>query len=97
MAIPDYETLMLPLLTVLQDGQEHTVRETREQIAQQFSLSDEELRRTVPSGKKLLFADRLSWATTYLKQAGLVASPKRGVYRITRRGIEVLATRPSRQ
>jgi restriction system protein len=96
MAIPDYQTLMLPLLTVLGDGQEHTVREAREWIAQQFSLSEEELRTTVPSGKKLLFADRLSWATTYLKQAGLVASPKRGVYRITPRGVQMLAATPSR-
>lgn len=96
MPIPDYQTLMLPLLTVLRDGREHGVRDARDLIARQFALSDEELRQTVPSGKKLLFADRLSWATSYMKQAGLIASPRRGVYQITARGSEVFATKPAR-
>jgi restriction system protein len=96
MPVPDYQTLMLPMLTLLSDGAEHTVREARERIAEQYQLTEEDLRQTVPSGKKLLFADRLSWATTYLKQSGLVESTKRGVYRITRRGADVLATRPAR-
>jgi restriction system protein len=78
MAIPDYQSLMLPLLTVLSDGQEHTVRDARERIARALPLSEEDLRQTVPSGKKLLLADRLSWATTYMKQAGLLDSPRRG-------------------
>ena len=87
MPIPDYQTLMLPLLRTLADGRERSVREARERIATEFGLSEEELRQTVPSGKKLLFADRLSWATTYMKQVGLLASPHRGVYRITPRGL----------
>ncbi|MGI8402887.1 MAG: restriction endonuclease [Gemmatimonadaceae bacterium] len=95
MTIPDYQTLMLPLLSLLRDGQDCTVRAARERIAQQFTLSEDELRQTVPSGKKLLFADRLSWATAYMKQAGLLESARRGVYRITRRGAEVLATEPT--
>ena len=96
MAIPDYQTLMLPLLHLLADAKEHTVRDARDQIARTFKLGEEDLRLTVPSGKKLLFADRLSWATTYMKQAGLLASPKRGVYRITQRGVEVLKSKPLR-
>ncbi len=96
MPIPDYQTLMLPLLMVLADQGEHSAREARERIAQEFSLTEDELRVTVPSGKKLLFADRLSWATTYLKQAGLITSPRRGVYRITNRGLAVLAQNPTR-
>lgn len=87
---------MLPLLTAMKDGGELSVRDARERIAQQFSLTEDELRLTVPSGKKLLFADRLSWATTYMKQAGLVRSPRRGVYEITPRGAQVLAAKPSR-
>ena len=96
MAIPDYQTLMLPLLRVLADGRDVAVAQAREKIAVEFHLTEAELRQTVPSGKKLLFADRLSWATTYMKQGGLVESPKRGVYRITPRGREVLAKQPSR-
>jgi restriction system protein len=96
MPIPDYQSLMLPLLIALSDGEDHTVREARERVAQQLKLSEEQLRETIPSGKKLLFADRLSWATTYLKQAAVIASPKRGVYRITARGTELLVAKPKR-
>lgn len=96
MAIPDYQTLMLPLLRLLSDGQEHTARDVREQIGRELALGEDELRMKVPSGKKLLFADRLSWATTYMKQAGLLSSPRRGVYRITGRGTQVLETQPRR-
>jgi restriction system protein len=90
MRIPDFQTLMLPLLRFLADGTDRSVREAREHIASEFELTEAQLRETVPSGKKGLFADRLSWATTFLKQAGLLESPKRGLYRITTRGREVL-------
>lgn len=87
---------MLPLLRLLADGRDIAVAEARERIAAQFNLTEQERRELVPSGKKLLYADRLSWATSYMKQARLLESPKRGVYRITGRGREVLATRPTR-
>jgi restriction endonuclease Mrr len=61
MAIPDYQTLMRPLLNRLSDGREHSTRELRDQLAGEFDLTQDELRTLVPSGKKLLFADRLSW------------------------------------
>lgn len=96
MPIPDYQSLMLPLLRLHGDGAEHTVRDARARIAVELDLTESQLREMVPSGKKPVFADRLSWATTYLKQAGLLESPRRGSYRITKRGREVLDRKPPR-
>lgn len=96
MPIPDYQTLMLPLLKLAADGKEHKKREAEERLAQQFSLTDEERTTLLPSGKQLLFDNRLGWARTYLKQAGLLESVRRGVIRITDRGQTVLARNPPR-
>src|SRR5215210_9352632 len=96
MTIPDYQTLMRPVLEALADGHEWPVRELRQRVAERLRLSEEEQREMVPSGKKPLFADRLSWAATYLFQAGLLERPRRAVYRITARGTDVLRRHPSR-
>jgi restriction system protein len=86
MAIPDYQTLMRPVLEVLSDGLERPIAELRNVIAQRFHLSDADLRERVPSGQKPLFNDRLSWAVSYLTQAGGLNRVRRGVYRISDRG-----------
>lgn len=96
MPIPDYQTLTLPLLKLAADGKEHKKREAEERIARQFSLTDEERATLLPSGKQPLFDNRLGWARTYLKQAGLLESVRRGVIRITDRGQIVLARNPPR-
>jgi len=93
MAIPDYQTLMLPLLTLASGGDEHKFRETVEALASQYQLSEAERVEMLPSGSPI-FDNRVGWARTYLKQAGLIESPKRGVFRITARGTEVLAQNP---
>src|SRR5690606_14275093 len=94
--IPDYQTLMQPVLLALGDGRERTVREIRDLVAAHLELSDDDLRELVPSGQKPLFHDRVSWAIGYMKQAGLLGRPKRGVYVITDRGAEVLRRHPNR-
>ena len=95
MAIPDYQTLMLPVLKVASDRNEHKFRDAVELLADEFSLSSEERNELLPSGNQPLFNNRVGWARSYLKQAGLLAAPKRGFFTITERGLELLATNPS--
>ncbi len=96
MPIPDYQRLMLPLLQVAGDGQEHAVRDVIERLATDFHLSDAERNELLPSGQQPIFDNRVHWARTYLKQAGLLESPRRGNLRITERGRTVLGNRPAR-
>lgn len=96
MPIPDYQSLMLPVLAFMGDGQEKTLRETIEALADQFGLTPEERRELLPSGLQPVFDNRVGWARTYLKKAGLLQSPRRGVVQITERGQGVLARKPER-
>ncbi len=96
MGIPDYQTLMRPLLDVLSDGRERSNADLRTAVAGRFGLTDEDLRELVPSGQKPLFNDRLSWATSYLTQAGALTRPRRGVYKINARGLTLLRETPKR-
>jgi restriction system protein len=95
MAIPDFQTIMLPLMRHLQDGREHATGETLDALAKHFQLTDEERRVLLPSGLQELFTNRVAWAKSHLKKAGILASPRRGVYQITARGREVLAKSPA--
>lgn len=96
MPIPDYEDLMLPLLESLRDGGEHSVRDVRDEIASRLRLTDAERSELLPSGKQPVFDNRIGWAKTYLDRAGLVTAPKRGVYKVTDLGRQVLASKPRR-
>jgi restriction system protein len=96
MPIPDYQTLMRPLLDVLSDGVERSNGDLRSAIAERFRLTDEDLRELVPSGQKPLFNDRLSWATSYLTQASALTRVRRGVYKISQRGLRLLRENPER-
>jgi restriction system protein len=96
MPIPDYESLMLPLLRVAGDKREHRPREMTDCLADQFKLSPEERAAQLPSGVKDVMYSRVHWAKTYLLEAGLLESVARGRYRITQRGLDVLASNPSR-
>jgi restriction system protein len=93
MAIPDYETLMLPLLKVSGDGREHRIGDVTDQLARDFGLTDQERRHLLPSGKQATFANRVHWARTYLVQGGLLEATKRAHFRITDRGRKALAER----
>jgi restriction system protein len=94
MAIPDYQTLMLPVLRLASDGEEHKVSQAVEKIADEFALTSEERTELLPSGSQAVFNNRVGWARSYLKQAGLLASPKRGFFTITQNGIDLLAKDP---
>lgn len=78
MAIPDYQALMLPLLRALADGEEHHINDLTADLAARFRLTAEEERELLPSGKQPVFRNRVGWARTYLKKAGLVESVARG-------------------
>jgi restriction system protein len=91
MAIPDFQSIMRPLLQHLSDGKVHKNRETNEFLAGHFQLTEDELSEMLPSGYARLFDNRIGWAKTHLKGAGLIESPERAKYRITQRGIDALA------
>jgi restriction system protein len=95
-AIPDYQTLMLPVLKLASDEKEHKFSQAVEILADEFQLSTEERNELLPSGSQAVFNNRVGWARSYLKQADLLASPKRGFFTITSKGIELLATKPEK-
>lgn len=94
--IPDYQTLMLPLLKLVSDGQAHQYRNLIESLAVQFEVSDAERKELLASGNQSIFDNRVGWAKTYLKKAGLIESPKRATFIITELGRQALVKRPDR-
>jgi len=96
MAIPDYQTIMLPLLKFISDQREHHVSEMIDYLASKFKLSEEEKRRLLPSGNDVIFDNKVKWARLYLGKAGLLEPMKRGYWKITKRGLQVLSKNPSR-
>ena len=95
MAVPDYQSLMLPLLQRL--GTETTPRTVRsfvDSVADEFHLTDEERAERLPSGGENLLLNRLAWAKTYLGKAGLLVSPRHGLVQISEKGREVLDSKP---
>lgn len=93
--IPKYEEIMLPFLKYLEDRQEHGLSETHDALAEQFKLTDEELRELLPSGRQPVFRNRIGWARTYLKKAGLLTSPKRAHFKISDEGLALLKEKPT--
>jgi len=96
MAIPDYQSIMLPLLRLTRDQQEHSLREAIEALSTEFELSDDERKELLPSGRQSTFDNRVGWARTYLKKAGLLESTRRAHFQITGRGLSVLRQNPSK-
>jgi restriction system protein len=94
MTIPDYQTVMLPLLRFAADGDEHSLREAIDKLADRFDLSDDERKALLPSGRQATFDNRVGWARTYMKKAGLLHTPRRGYFKITDAGFQALKTNP---
>jgi len=86
---------MLPLLQQVSDGKEYRYRELIEILAQQFKLSDAERNELLASGTQPIFDNRVGWAKTYLKKAGLLDSPKRAFITITEKGLKILQAKPN--
>lgn len=94
MPVPDYQTLLLPLLKLAGNGAADTLPKAESLLADQFDLSQEERSSRLPSGQQTVLRNRIGWASFYLKNAGLIEKPKRGIFRITSRGKEILASNP---
>lgn len=92
MAIPDYQTLMRPLLDILVNQDSCNMAELTTLLAKQFDLSESELNERLPSGQQYVFRSRVGWAKTYLKAAELVANETRGVVKITNQGRKFVKT-----
>ena len=96
MPIPDYQSVMLPLLQFAEDRLEHSLRETIDALADVFALTPVERKQLLPSGQQEVFDNRVGWARTYLTKAGLLKKTRRGHYEISRAGLDALAAKPSR-
>ena len=94
MSIPKYDECCKPILQFLSDGQCRTVKDVKAEIAKHFCLTEEEINEMLPSGRQTVFANRVGWARTYLKKAGLVESPSKAVMRITDEGKRTLKENP---
>ncbi len=90
MSIPPFQETMFPLLKTLSNGQEFGAKYVIETVSDTFNLSDDERKQMLPSGNQRVIANRCLWALSYMKKAQLIVSPKRGVYKITERGLDAL-------
>jgi restriction endonuclease Mrr len=96
MSIPDFQTLMLPMLALAVDGEEHSLAEAREKLAERFTLTEEDRDELLPSGRQRRYNNRVAWAKVYLEQAKLLSSPRRAHFVLTDRGRDLLAEGPTK-
>jgi restriction system protein len=96
MPIPDFQSLMLPILEMYGDNREHSSMSVLNDLKLKLKLSDEEINELLPSGKQYRYNNRFGWATVYLLKSGLLSRPSRGIYVITARGLDVLKERPAK-
>jgi restriction system protein len=95
MSIPDYQSLMLPALRVLGDGDEHSPQEVITRLADEFHLTETERKQLLPSGRTPVINNRVHWAVTYMQHAGLLEKPRRAVWRVSAEGQKLLADHPA--
>jgi restriction system protein len=95
MPIPDFQSLMLPIMKIAADGEEHTARELRQRIGDQLGLSEQERKQLLPSGTQPVFTNRIAWARSHLTMAGMLEKTGKGRFRITQRGKDALSSNPS--
>lgn len=94
--IPDFQTVMLPLLTILKDGNEYSLRQVIETLSNQFNLTEDERNELLPSGNQPIIDNRVGWARTYLKKAQLLDTPRRGILKISTHGEKLLNEKPQK-
>ncbi len=95
MAVPDFQSIFLPMLKIASDKDEHSLTDAREELAAVFQLTDEELKEVLPSGRQKVFVNRVAWAKVYLTKAGLLEHTKRAHFRITADGLRLLERKPN--
>ena len=93
--VPDFQSLMLPLLKNIQDGREYSTTEIIETLAKEFNLTEEDLNQFLPSGTQKTFHNRVYWAKAHLKMAGLIENLRKGIFKITDEGKKLLSQNPS--
>ena len=96
MAVPKYDELMKPLLIAVSDGETYKMKDVTALLAEQLNLSSDDLAEMLPSGRQTVFKNRVGWAKTYLKKAGLLDSPARATIVITNAGKQVVADNPEK-
>jgi len=96
MAVPDFQTMMLPFLRSAQDQKEHSSREVATLLANYYNLSTNDIEERVPSGQQTKLNNRISWIFAHLQKAGIIEKTRRGFYKITSRGIELLEQNPEK-
>lgn len=96
MAVPKYDELMKPLLVAVKDGEVYKIKDVTAVLAQQLNLSAEDLEEMLPSGRQTVFKNRVAWAKSYLKKAGLLDSPARATIVITEAGKKVVEENPKK-
>src|ERR1041385_3311820 len=96
MSVPDFQSFFKPLLELASDGLEHSVREAREKIAQTMGVSSQDQAELLPSGTQTKFDNRVAWAKSYFIQAKVLEATRRGHFRITDRGRDLLSKGHSR-
>jgi restriction system protein len=84
--IPDFQSLMLPLLEVVSDGKDHLMKDVTRALADRYELTEEERRQPLPSGQQTIISNRVAWAKAHMKMAGLIENPLRGYIRISPQG-----------
>lgn len=94
MPIPDFQTIMLPLLEHCSDGETHSMASTEEALALRFKLTEDEINELLPSGRQRRFGNRIGWSKLHLIKAGLLSSPNWGLFQITDLGKSILAKKP---
>jgi restriction system protein len=94
-AVPDFQSVMLPFLDTLQDSKERTMRELTDLLSLRFNLSEEDRQAHLPSGPQPLFYNRVAWAKTHLKNAGLIENSVRGKVSLSEAGRKVLLQKPT--
>lgn len=95
MAVPKYFEMNKPFLEYLKDGNKHPLGEIKRYVIQTFHITQDELEERQPSGRQTVFANRIGWSSTYLKKAGLIESPARATFQITKAGLDVLKENPN--
>jgi restriction system protein len=94
MAIPDYQTFMLPLLKYAADNQEHSINDAIDFLCKELNITEEERRQLLPSGTQFIVDNRIGWAKTYLSKAKLLELTRRGFFKISQRGLDFLKNNP---
>jgi restriction system protein len=96
MAVPDYQSFMLPLLRLFQDSNANSLNSAYEALAAELNLSEADRQQLLPSGQQKTYQNRIGWAATHLKKAALLTNPARGKLQITSLGLEILQQNPDK-